>query len=330
MDLDAVADELYALRPEEFTSARATAVAAARTAGDRELATRIGALRKPSLAAWVSNLLVRSRPGEVEPLLRLGEGLRRAHQDLDGAQLRELSRRQHALIRALSLQARQLAAQAGHPISESVQREVENTLHAVLADPAAAEAWATGRLAKPLSAAVGFPAVAAGARARAGGSAPDEGDSARGEPVKGRQAKDRQANDQQAKDQQAKDQQAKDRQVKAQQVKDRKAEERRRRRLAEARREAEAADRELRTLREAAADADRAAQAAKEDVERLQRRVDDLAEELERARGEHQQARFAERTAREQSRTADRRVREASRRAAAAAARLERLASTDS
>ncbi|MEV5358340.1 hypothetical protein [Streptomyces sp. NPDC052693] len=325
MDLDAVADELYALRPEEFTSARATAVAAARTAGDRELATRIGALRKPSLAAWVSNLLVRSRPGEVEPLLRLGEGLRRAHQDLDGAQLRELSRRQHALIRALSLQARQLAAQAGHPISESVQREVENTLHAVLADPAAAEAWATGRLAKPLSAAVGFPAVAAGARARAGGSAPDEGDSARGEPVKGRQAKDRQANDQQAKDQQAKD-----RQVKAQQVKDRKAEEQRRRRLAEARREAEAADRELRTVREAAADADRAAQAAKEDVERLQRRVDDLAEELERARGEHQQARFAERTAREQSRTADRRVREASRRAAAAAARLERLATTDS
>ncbi|MFJ3445324.1 hypothetical protein ACIPM2_29560 [Streptomyces sp. NPDC086081] len=320
MDLDAVADELYALRPEEFTSARASAVAAARTAGDRELATRIGALRKPSLAAWVSNLLVRSRPGEVEPLLRLGEGLRRAHQDLDGAQLRELSRRQHALIRALSLQARQLAAQAGHPISESVQREVENTLHAVLADPAAAEAWATGRLAKPLSAAVGFPAVAAGARARAGGSAPDEGDSARGEPVKGRQAKD----------QQAEDQQAKDRQVKAQQVKDRKAEERLRRRLTEARREAEAADRELRTVREAAADADRAAQAAKEDVERLQRRVDDLAEELERARGEHQQARFAERTAREQARTADRRVREASRRAAAAAARLERLASTDS
>ncbi|MFF7870642.1 hypothetical protein ACFZCT_29815 [Streptomyces qaidamensis] len=164
MDYDSVADELYALRPEEFTAARASAVAAARTAGDRELAQRIGALRKPSLAAWVSNLLVRSSPGEVEPLLRLGEGLRQAHQDLDGAQLRELSRRQHALIRALSLQARQLAKEAGHPIGEGVQREVENTLHAVLADPEAARAWAGGRLTKPLNAAVGFPAVAEGAR----------------------------------------------------------------------------------------------------------------------------------------------------------------------
>ncbi|MFF7379468.1 hypothetical protein ACIP4Q_35860 [Streptomyces massasporeus] len=163
MDYDSVADELYALRPEEFTAARASAMASARTAGDRELAERIRALRKPSLAAWVSNLLVRSSPGEVEPLLRLGEGLRQAHQDLDGAQLRELSRRQHALIRALSLQARQLAKEAGHPIGESVQREVENTLHAVLADPEAARAWAGGRLAKPLSAAVGFPA-AEGAR----------------------------------------------------------------------------------------------------------------------------------------------------------------------
>ncbi|MGW0291013.1 hypothetical protein [Streptomyces tuirus] len=172
MDYDSVADELYALRPEEFTAARASAMASARTAGDRELAERIRALRKPSLAAWVSNLLVRSSPGEVEPLLRLGEGLRQAHQDLDGAQLRELSRRRQALVRALSLQARQLAKEAGHPIGESVQREVENTLHAVLADPEAARAWAGGRLAKPLSAAVGFPAGAEGARPQRPAPAP--------------------------------------------------------------------------------------------------------------------------------------------------------------
>ncbi|MER7895529.1 hypothetical protein ABTX62_05185 [Streptomyces sp. NPDC096046] len=172
MDYDSVADELYALRPEEFTAARASAMASARTAGDRELAERIRGLRKPSLAAWVSNLLVRGSPGEVEPLLRLGEGLRQAHQDLDGAQLRELSRRQHALIRALSARARRLAQEAGHPIGESVQREVENTLHAVLADPEAAAVWASGRLAKPLSAAVGFPAAAEGARPKRPAPAP--------------------------------------------------------------------------------------------------------------------------------------------------------------
>ncbi|MGW5612877.1 hypothetical protein [Streptomyces sp. NPDC003877] len=306
MDLDAVADELYALRPEEFTPARASAVAAARTAGDRELAARIGALRKPSLAAWVSNLLVRSRPGEVEPLLRLGEGLCRAHQDLDGTQLRELSRRQHALIRALSLQARQLAAEAGHPIGESVQREVENTLHAVLADPEAAEAWATGRLTKPLSAAVGFPAVAEGALSRPATGGPD-----RDQPVEG--GKDAPAGKGAKGDKGAKGK------------KGAKADEQRRRRLAEARQDAEAAESELRASRDEAADADRAAQEAKQQVERLQRHVGELTEELERARGEHQQARFAERSARERARTAGRRVREADRRAAAAAARLERL-----
>ncbi|WMD06159.1 hypothetical protein [Streptomyces sp. FXY-T5] len=287
MDYDSVADELYALRPEEFTAARASAMASARTAGDRELAERIRTLRKPSLAAWVSNLLVRSSPGEVEPLLRLGEGLRQAHRDLDGTQLRELSRRQHALIRALSLQARQLAKEAGHPIGESVQREVENTLHAVLADPEAARAWAGGRLAKPLSATVGFPATAEGARPRRPEPPP-----APAAPRSGG-----------------------------------KEGEQRRRRLAQAREDAAAAERELRELQGEADAAGRAVTEAKQQVEGLQRRVEELTGALEEVRGEHQQARFAERAARERARTADRRAREAGRKAATAAARLERLIS---
>ncbi|MFD5742775.1 hypothetical protein ACFXJM_13795 [Streptomyces massasporeus] len=290
MDYDSVADELYALRPEEFTAARASAMASARTAGDRELAERIRALRKPSLAAWVSNLLVRSSPGEVEPLLRLGEGLRQAHQDLDGTQLRELSRRQHALIRALSLQARQLAKEAGHPIGESVQREVENTLHAVLADPEAARAWAGGRLAKPLSAAVGFPATAEGAPPKSPAPPPA--------PAPSRPGK--------------------------------KASEQQRRKLARAREDAETAERELRELQDEATAAGQEVTEAKQRVNGLQRRVEELTGELEQARGERQQARFAERAARERARTADRRAREAGRKAATAAARLEQLASPSS
>ncbi|WP_409474345.1 hypothetical protein [Streptomyces sp. HC307] len=114
MDLDAVADELYGLRPEDFVAARDARAAAVRKAGDRALAEKIAGLRRPSLSAWASNLLVREQPGEVEPLLRLGEGLRRAHQELDGAQLRELSRRQRFLISALSRQAgRRAEAAAG-------------------------------------------------------------------------------------------------------------------------------------------------------------------------------------------------------------------------
>ncbi|MCL7428059.1 hypothetical protein [Streptomyces sp. YS415] len=157
MDIDTVADELYALRPEDFTAARNVRAAEARTAGERALAEQIGKLRRPSRSAWVSNLLVRERPDEVAALLKLGEGLRRAHHDLDGAQLRELSGRQRTLIRALSQEARQLAARAGHPVGDDVGREVEATLHTVLADPEAAREWAQGRLARPFEAAVGFP-----------------------------------------------------------------------------------------------------------------------------------------------------------------------------
>ncbi|MFI9760919.1 hypothetical protein ACIHFB_23565 [Streptomyces sp. NPDC051963] len=166
LDLDAVADELYGLRPEDFTAARDVRAAAARTAGDRALAESIGKLRRPSLSAWAGNLLVREQPDRIEPLLRLGEGLRQAHQDLDGAQLRELSRQQRALISALSRQAGQLAAQAGHPIGEDARREIESTLHTVLADPEAAREWARGRLVKPLTATVGFPVASPSARPR--------------------------------------------------------------------------------------------------------------------------------------------------------------------
>ncbi len=106
MDLEAVADELYGLRPQEFTAVRNQRAAAARKAGDRELAEQIKNLRRPTLAAWASNLLVREQPDEVQPLIELGEGLRNAHRALDGEQLRELSRQQHVLITAMSRQAR--------------------------------------------------------------------------------------------------------------------------------------------------------------------------------------------------------------------------------
>ncbi|MFJ9864174.1 hypothetical protein [Streptomyces sp. NPDC101165] len=157
MDLDAVADELYGLRPEEFVAARDRYAAQARTSGERDLAKEIAALRRPSPAAWAGNLLVRRLPGEVQPLLGLGEELRRAHRELDGPQLRLLARRQREVIGALGRQARRLAAEAGHPVGEGVQRKVEETLHAVLADPQAAREWAAGRLVKPLGAAIGFP-----------------------------------------------------------------------------------------------------------------------------------------------------------------------------
>ncbi|MFC8241467.1 hypothetical protein [Streptomyces chartreusis] len=289
MDLETVADELYRLRPEEFTAARAARMAEARTAGDRALADRIGKLRRPSLSAWAGNLLVHESPGEVEPLLRLGEGLRQAHRDLDGAQLRELSRQQRVLITALSRQAGQLAAQAGHPITEAARHEVGNTLRAVLADPDAAREWASGRLVRPLAAGTGFPAMAEGTA-----PAPPRPAAKTSKTAKSTGAGKAAAAE-------------------------------RRRRLTRARKEADRAARELRTREKAAATASREAFAAKKKWDEAQQRVSDLTAELQHAREAQQQARSAERTARERARTADRGVREARRKADAAAEEMQRL-----
>ncbi|MER5938622.1 hypothetical protein ABT121_15005 [Streptomyces sp. NPDC001928] len=301
MDLDTVADELYSLRPEEFTATRAARIAAARTAGDRALADRIAKLRRPSLSAWASNLLVRERHSEVEPLLRLGEGLRQAHHDLDGEQLRELSRQQRVLISALSRQAGQLAAAAGHPISEAARHEVENTLRAVLADPEAAREWASGRLVRPLTASTGFPS-GTGFPAGTGSPAMVEKAAARRAPT-GTPATEPPRTP----------------------PPDAKATAERRRRLTQARKDAGKAARELRTRQDEAATASREAFAAKKRWDEAQQRVTDMTAELQRAREEQRQARSAEETARDHARTADRRLREARRRSDAAAAIVERL-----
>ncbi|MFD5422636.1 hypothetical protein ACFWJT_32055 [Streptomyces sp. NPDC127069] len=156
MDVESLAVELYGLRPSEFTAARDEHVAKARKAGDRQLAAAIAALRKPTVAAWTAGLLARRRPKEAQGLVHLGEALRTAHRTLDAEQLRKLSHDQHVVIGRLARTARALAAEAGQAVSEPVLHEVEQILHAVLADADTAALWAAGRLVKAPDAALGF------------------------------------------------------------------------------------------------------------------------------------------------------------------------------
>ncbi|WP_078906451.1 hypothetical protein [Streptomyces sp. NRRL S-378] len=159
-DIDAVAAELYGLRPEEFTAARDAHAAAARKAGRRAEAKDIAALHKPTLAVWAANRLARADADKAGRLLELGEGLREAHRTLSGEELRKLSHQQHVVIAAMAGEARRLAGEAGLDLSAVVQREVEQILRSVLADPEAAGAWVRGVLAKAPPPAVGFADVA--------------------------------------------------------------------------------------------------------------------------------------------------------------------------
>ena len=75
-------DELFRVRPEEFTALRTELAAAAKKRGDAAAAKRISAARKPTTAAWVVNLLVHTNDDVKQSLTDLGERLRaRARRD---------------------------------------------------------------------------------------------------------------------------------------------------------------------------------------------------------------------------------------------------------
>ena len=150
--LDAIAVELYALPPDDFTSARNARAAAS----GRALAARVKALRKPTAAAWAVNLL--ARDGQLAEALELAGALREAQDDLDGAELARLSRQRRALVGALATQAVDLAAQRGVSVSAAARADIEKTINAAVMDAAAAAAVMTARLVRPLEAS-GFDAV---------------------------------------------------------------------------------------------------------------------------------------------------------------------------
>ena len=150
-DLDQTADELYALPLEDFIAERDARAKRIRADGNRELAGRVGALPKPTVAAWLLNQLSRQRPDAVDQLVSLGADLRAVQQNLDGEQLRALGRRRQQLVRAFVREAAQLADELGRPLSGATSTQVEDSLRAAVADESAGAALLAGRLAAPLS-----------------------------------------------------------------------------------------------------------------------------------------------------------------------------------
>jgi hypothetical protein len=140
----AAVDELYGADPESFTERRTELAAAARDAGDRAAAKAIAALRRPTRAAWVVNLLARTDPSGPAKLAELGAALRAAQEAGHGPRLRELSAARGALVDALTGQALSLAGVADPP--PALRLEVSQTLTAALADPGVAADFAAGTL----------------------------------------------------------------------------------------------------------------------------------------------------------------------------------------
>ena len=146
MDLDDAADELYGAAQADFVGVRKELVARARAAGDRALATEIGKLRKPTVVGWLVNVLAREQPEQIESVVQLGDALRDAQRHLSAAELKTLDTQRRQLVRALARQAGELGRERGQEVSESMLREVGDTLHAALADPEIGEQVRRGRI----------------------------------------------------------------------------------------------------------------------------------------------------------------------------------------
>lgn len=158
MDSDSAAEELYGLDPADFVARRSELVAQARAAGERDLARTLTTLRRPPLAAWLLNQLVRERRDVLDELSGFAERIRSAHRSLAGDQLRALTAERQQVLEDVLTATITLAAERGASVTDAVRQQVRETAEAAIADEGAESAVRSGRLTDVLSYS-GFGAV---------------------------------------------------------------------------------------------------------------------------------------------------------------------------
>jgi hypothetical protein len=173
------ADELYGLPLDEFVPRRAALGKELRAAGDRAAAADVAALRKPSVAAWAVNQLVRTQPRAINELYAAGDALTDTQEQLmagrgNARALREANGRERAAVDALIMLARGLLSSEGDELSPAVLDRVADTLNAAALDPGARAAVRDGRLERELRHA-GLGALGGGGAPAGSGSASGSG-----------------------------------------------------------------------------------------------------------------------------------------------------------
>ena len=148
-------DDLYGLPLDRFIPERTALTRALRADKRRDEAAAVAALRKPSVAAWAVNQLVRTQGAAVQELYEAGDALRTAQSELltgggDGRALRAANDRERAAVDGLVQTARGLLDSGGHELSAIVIERVGDTLHAAALDEQAREQVRGGRLEREL------------------------------------------------------------------------------------------------------------------------------------------------------------------------------------
>lgn len=152
-------DELFTLSPDDFISARDALAKRLKAQGDAEAARQVRQLRRPSVAAWAVNQLVRAAPEDLQRLLDTGATLRRAQRaalsGAGGGRLRAATAQRRALLDEVTGRAARLLAEAGRN-PDPHRGAIAGTLEAATVDDQAAELVRSGRLSRELPPPSGF------------------------------------------------------------------------------------------------------------------------------------------------------------------------------
>jgi hypothetical protein len=238
-------DELFHGPLDEFTPARNELAKSLRSDGKSEAADWVKALKKPSTAAWLVNQLAVRKSKDVARLLKVGEQLRAAQEEMltgtaDRDKLREAARAEQETIDSLLGTAEAIGRE--HGVGAQIMTRVEETLRAASGDPEVAEAIEKGRLQREQRAA-GIGLV---------GATPAKA------PARGRKQAEREAADRRARQQQAK------RRKEAE------------RKLASAEKKLEREQAKLERARDAVSDAEQAVHDAELDAHAARRALDEI------------------------------------------------------
>lgn len=140
-------DDLFSIPIDGFVAARDRLASRLRAEGDTAEATRVKALRKPTISAWALNVVARNSPGLVEDLVA-------AHARLRGSDsvevMRTASAARNAAVEALMRAAASGLEAGGRPWSAQTRDRVANTLLAVATDPQGEADLRAARLAHDL------------------------------------------------------------------------------------------------------------------------------------------------------------------------------------
>ncbi len=268
--MDAEVKELYAGPLDEFVQRRNALARTLRQAGEREAADEVSSLRKPTVAAWALNQLVRRRPSHLQRFLEVADRLRRMqHQamgsGLSSGDMRATISTYRESLEDLSRQATAILQQSGSSAAAHIA-EVTASLQAAAVDDEARRQLHEGTVTRPF-AAPGLAVLTPGLTAPA--AEPSPGDS---EPAASQSRQEEGAATRRARDE------ARRRRHEAQQ------------RLRGVEQAAERLDRDAASAEKRAQQLARDAAEAAREAHEARQRADMASEEVQRARSELDEA----------------------------------------